>query len=205
MIFIEFCADYIQMAQNNLRRIWEMRLMAKIHLRDIPICKSLRPGINNNLAVIANVHDGDTYTIVFDQINTNTNRYVKHNLRLANVDTPELKLHNHSAIAICETRLGSAIANLLHQILLCQYIHVEFVDTNDRYDRILANVYVNLSRVDNLEVKDLGEWLLSRGYARPYNDPNKNRWSDLTDADVNRLIRQINIDKYNWMHFGKII
>lgn len=98
------------------------------------------------------VHDGDT-------IRCNSER-----IRIENIDAPELpgspKCHDYRARnAWCDAQAGYRSRDELRAFLSRGRV-VIYRNGQDRYGRTLARVSVN--------GQDAGEWLISRGLARPW-------------------------------------
>lgn len=83
---------------------------------------------------VIKVADGDTVTILVNQ--------VKHRIRLAEIDAPELKGQPY----------GSDSKKLMSRLVFNQRVIVEY-SKKDRYGRLIGTVRVNLTNVNEAMVK----------------------------------------------------
>ena len=101
-------------------------------------------------AFVNKVYDGDTITAIIDLgFNTQTVQ----NLRLAGVDTPEVRG--------TEREQGLVARDYLRELILNKEITVKTIkDKTGKYGRYLAIIY--------LEEENINELLLTKGYAEVY-------------------------------------
>jgi endonuclease YncB( thermonuclease family) len=117
---------------------------------DSKYCKDLKiftyAGHNFN-ARVTDVYDGDTITIVFFD-----KEYKKMRIRLAGIDTPELK----PRLNIENRDLHIAAANICKEYvssrILDKIIYVEIIG-EDKYGRLLGNIYID-NKCINTELLD---------------------------------------------------
>ena len=109
---------------------------------------------------VIKVYDGDTITIA-TQIYNDTNWY-KFNIRLYGIDTPEIKGPN--------SEIAKKIRNNLILLILHKKVRIEILPTNDKYGRLLGNVFIDDLHINN--------WLLANNMALPYEGGTKPTFSD---------------------------
>jgi endonuclease YncB( thermonuclease family) len=119
---------------------------------------------------VIKVYDGDTMTIACCLHGDSTvERYYRFSVRLAGIDTPEMKSRNPTEKSLA-TAAQTALSNLvLHQLVTLRNVKFE------KYGRLLADVYVT----DNSTGKELhvNQYMLDRGYAVYYDGGAKPEWS----------------------------
>jgi micrococcal nuclease len=113
------------------------------------------PPIKSRGTVIK-VYDGDTITVV-TKLQLKGSPYYKFNIRLAGVDTPEMRGPNKSAAIAARDALAGKVLN--------REIIIKNVKT-EKYGRLLADIYVNEQHIN--------QWLIDEGYAVPYFGGKKN-------------------------------
>jgi micrococcal nuclease len=106
----------------------------------------------NVWAKIVHVYDGDTVHAVFSLPRSST--IYKYKLRLAHIDTPELKSKN-----INEKIKANEAKKIVEDMILDKIVYLE-LEGEDKYGRILANIYIN-----NLNLND---FLIKNKYANKY-------------------------------------
>ena len=117
----------------------------------------------NFQAKVTDIYDGDTITVViFDH------EYKKLKLRLAGLDTPEIKpflsIPNRDLHIECAKIVKTNVAN----IILDKIIDLE-LKGEDKYGRLLGYVYYNK--------KCINDMLIDKGYALPYDGKTKTEFS----------------------------
>jgi len=110
------------------------------------------------LAKVVHVYDGDTVHLVFEFLG----QLFKWHTRIAHVDTPELRTKN-----LEEKKLGYQTRDKLIEYIHGKVVEVVCLDF-DKYGRVLAEITYNGERID--------EWLISNGYAKPYEGKTKEAW-----------------------------
>jgi micrococcal nuclease len=106
----------------------------------------------NVWAKIVHVYDGDTVHAVFSLPNSSTIH--KYKLRLAHIDTPELKSKNTK-----EIKKANEAKKVVEDMILNKIVYLE-LEGEDKYGRILANIYIN-----NI---NLNQYLIENKYAYKY-------------------------------------
>ncbi len=126
------------------------------------------------IAKVLRIHDGDTFTIGWKE----NDKFVKTNIRLTGIDTPELKSKNNDGKESKLCRLGR---NWLISIYLNKLVTIECLDM-DKYGRLLANVY-NYPNNDNISINQM---LIDNKFARVYGgNLHKDEWTnDELDAGI---------------------
>ena len=109
-------------------------------------------------AKVVHVYDGDTVHLVFDFLG----QLFKWHTRIAHVDTPELRTKN-----IEEKKLGYEVREKLIELINDKVVDIVCLDF-DKYGRVLAEITYNGMRVD--------DWLIEKGYAKPYEGKTKEIW-----------------------------
>ncbi len=116
------------------------------------------------IAKILRIHDGDTMTIGWKE----NDQFVKTNIRLIGIDTPELKSKNKKEALLC--RLGR---NWLSSTYLNKLATIRCKEM-DKYGRLLADVF-DYPKAECCINKDL----ITNRFARIYGgDLHKNEWTD---------------------------
>jgi len=109
-------------------------------------------------AKVVHVYDGDTAHLVFDFFG----QLYKWHVRIAHVDTPELKTKN-----LDEKKMGYETRDKLREFIDGKVVDILCLEF-DKYGRVLAEITYNSKRVD--------EWLIENGYAKPYEGKTKEAW-----------------------------
>jgi micrococcal nuclease len=115
----------------------------------------------NVWAKIVHVYDGDTVHAVFSIPNSST--IYKYKLRLAHIDTPELKSKNKN-----EVKKAIEAKKIVEDFILNKIVYLE-LEGEDKYGRILANIYIN-----NI---NLNQYLIDNKYAYRYEGGTKIKFS----------------------------
>lgn len=108
------------------------------------------------------VYDGDTIKCVFPIPNTSDNQLYKWNCRLGRVDTPELRTKN-----LKEKEFGKKVRDNLRSEILNKIVELKCGEF-DKYGRLLVEVLY--------DGKNMNDWLIENGYAKPYNGGKKSQW-----------------------------
>jgi endonuclease YncB( thermonuclease family) len=106
----------------------------------------------NVWAKIVHVYDGDTVHAVFTLPNSSS--IYKYKLRLAHIDTPELRSKNTK-----EIKKANEAKKVVEDMILNKIVYLE-LEGEDKYGRILANIYIN-----NI---NLNQYLIENKYAYRY-------------------------------------
>ena len=117
-------------------------------------------------AKVANIHDPDTITIVFEW----NSQSIKLNVRLENIDAPELKSKVPAESAVCRAgvlRLQELIKDQVVRVVLGKY---------DKFGRVLATVHTLTPIEDGITC--INEYLIQYQYVRSYNGGKKGLWSE---------------------------
>ena len=101
------------------------------------------------------VYDGDSITVVFSLFN----KYYKFKIRLAGIDTPEIRTKNPD-----EKKQGIISRDFLRSKILNKICKLE-CRKNDKYGRILSYVYINDENINEL--------LITKNYAVSYDGGTK--------------------------------
>lgn len=113
-----------------------------------------------NYGKVIKVYDGDTITIAAKLPNTNGPVY-RFSVRLDGIDTPEIK-----GKSVAERELAKQARDVLHELIYGKVIELRNV-TNEKYGRILADVYIGDTNVN--------QWLVSENFAVLYDGGKKQR------------------------------
>lgn len=100
--------------------------------------------------IVVKVYDGDTITVV-TKLQLQGSPYYKFSIRLAGIDTPEIRGADKEAAIAARDALANKI------------MHKEVEITNiktEKYGRLLADIHI-----DGLHIN---QWLIQEGYAKPY-------------------------------------
>ena len=126
---------------------------------------------------VLRIHDADTLTVGF-KYNGN---YYKKNLRLNNIDAPELHSKNGDEALAC--RLGR---NYLSSLIMDKVITTHMGGL-DKYGRILSDIY---TLDDNVHLNEL---MIQKKYVRKYSsdDLHKGPW---TKEETDAVIEQAKLD-----------
>lgn len=125
-------------------------------------CENAKPFVPPlHEGIVVKVYDGDTITIV-SQLPYPESPYFRFSVRLAGIDTPEMKgKSENEKIKAVQAR------DALSALILNKCIQLQNV-TTEKYGRLLADVYL-----DNLH---LNKWMIDKGFAVPYNGGTKSAW-----------------------------
>jgi endonuclease YncB( thermonuclease family) len=111
---------------------------------------------------VIKVYDGDTITIASKMpFKTMTGPIYRFSIRLNGINTPEMKGKN---ISDDEKNAAIQVQHFVSNLLLNKYVSLKNVK-NEKYGRILADVYI-----ENIHVNEL---LLKERYAVPYDGTTK--------------------------------
>lgn len=119
-------------------------------------------------ARIIKVYDGDTCTALV----TVGDEIIKIRLRLAGIDTPELKDEPGHKRSRKERELAEAAQRRLAELVLEKIIVIEIKSWDKYGGRVVAELYVNL----NGKEESVSNILLKEGYAHVYNGGKKPVW-----------------------------
>lgn len=103
------------------------------------------------------VYDGDTITVAKHFSINGTSKTYKYNVRIAGIDTPEIKTKN-----LIEKKYALMAKKYVENAILGKTIHLENI-SYDKYGRILANVYYYCKTKQNI-----ADELLQNNLAKPY-------------------------------------
>ena len=120
----------------------------------------------DTFARIVNIHDPDTFTIIFE---CNT-QLIKLNVRLANIDAPELTSKVLAESSVCKAgiaRLKELIGDKVIRVMLGKY---------DKYNRPLATIHTLEPIEDQLTC--INDYLIQYQYVRSYDGGKKEPWSE---------------------------
>ena len=99
---------------------------------------------------VVKVYDGDTITVVA-KLQLQGSPYYKFSIRLAGIDTPEIRGANREAAIEARDALANKIMH--------KKVEITNVKT-EKYGRLLADIHI-----DGLHIN---QWLINEGYAKPY-------------------------------------
>ena len=116
----------------------------------------------NVWAKIVHVYDGDTVHAVFSLPNSST--IYKYKLRLAHIDTPELRSKNTK-----EIKKANEAKKVVEYMILNKIVYLK-LEGEDKYGRILANIYIN-----NI---NLNQYLIENKYAYKYEGGKKIKFTN---------------------------
>lgn len=119
------------------------------------------------LARVLDVYDGDTVTVII-LINGSSKAPFKIKVRLAGIDTPEIKTRNK-----LEKEAGIRVKNYVKKLLDNQIVDLT-IDNWDKFGgRIVGNIMLPVSGMT------LSDHLIDKGWAKPYNGKIiKSKWED---------------------------
>ena len=109
---------------------------------------------------VIKVYDGDTITIAAKLPNTNGPVY-RFSVRLDGIDTPEIR-----GKSVAERELAKQARDVLHELIYGKVVELRNV-ANEKYGRILADVYIGDTNVN--------QWLVSENFAVLYDGGKKQR------------------------------
>lgn len=112
--------------------------------------------------IVIKVYDGDTITVAFYD---NGCPY-KCRVRLAGIDTPELKGAN---VSNDEKFCAKYVRQKLEDAILHKQLVAQCEQRLDKYGRVLAVLYLNdVWESKNHAIKSVNQWLIDKEYAQPY-------------------------------------
>lgn len=131
-------------------------------------CGCFRPGWDDAVcfsldgkevdAKVMSVYDGDTVILAFSIHHV----MYRWKCRISGIDTPEVRTKNHD-----EKAMGYRARDALRDKILGRVVRVT-CGKFDKYGRILVDIHV-----DGVSI---GDWLVSNGYAQPYDGGTKRPW-----------------------------
>ncbi len=120
-----------------------------------------------NIAVYCyKVYDADTISILYnvkDIIPTMDNYYLKTNIRLLGIDSPEMKSKVKNEKSLAEKAKYYLASQVLDKMITIKTYK------SDKYGRLLSEVYFN-------DI-NMNESLIKGGYVRTYDGKKKNTWN----------------------------
>lgn len=118
-------------------------------------------------ALIRSVYDGDG---AFDAvIDLGMKIKLERKIRLAGVDTPELRGHQREA--------GRIVRDFVREMILGKEVRIHtHKDESGKYGRLLATIYIEPTEAV-YEIDTLNELLIEMGYAKRYTGAKKDPWS----------------------------
>lgn len=119
---------------------------------------------NQFIAKCIKVYDGDTITIAFkpfdehedDDENTYCGNIYKYNIRLAGIDTPEIRSSNPD-----EKKRALEIRDIMREQILDKFVYIK-CGKFDKYGRLLGDIY------NEEQTVHYNKWLIDEGYAQIY-------------------------------------
>jgi endonuclease YncB( thermonuclease family) len=100
-------------------------------------------------AKVVKVYDGDTCTVAFYY----HKKIYKFKIRLANIDTPELRSENKT-----EVEIANKARDRLIELINNELVYIECLNY-DKYGRMLANIYANKKMSQSFNDKLVSEGL----------------------------------------------
>ena len=100
----------------------------------------------NVWAKIVHVYDGDTVHAVFTLPNSSS--IYKYKLRLAHIDTPELRSKNTK-----EIKKANEAKKVVEDMILNKIVYLE-LEGEDKYGRILANMHIDMKVEQKLNLQN---------------------------------------------------
>jgi micrococcal nuclease len=110
---------------------------------------------------VVKVYDGDTITVASKLPYDNSPIYRFH-VRIAKIDTPEIKGHGDA-----EKAIAIKSRDALHALIYGKMVLLSNT-SSEKYGRILADVWIGNT--------DVGQWLLDNGHAVKYDGGTKHIW-----------------------------
>jgi endonuclease YncB( thermonuclease family) len=110
---------------------------------------------------VVKVYDGDTITVAARLPYPASPTYRIH-IRLAGIDTPEMKGNGEA-----EKAIATKARDALHELIYGKIVLISN-RTTEKYGRVLADIWLG-----NIHVN---QWLLDKGHAVKYNGGTKHKW-----------------------------
>jgi endonuclease YncB( thermonuclease family) len=130
---------------------------------------------------VIKVYDGDTITIASIIPNINNNKTIyRLSVRLTGIDSPELKGHTPN-----EKNAAVTSRDALHKLIFGKIIELRN-NSNEKYGRILADVYLTNTNTNTKTLLHVNKWMLDNKYAIPYNGGTKQKFNESNEG-VKRL------------------
>ena len=126
------------------------------------------------LGYVVRVYDGDTVYVVPPNKDTNTNPIYRFSVRLAGIDSPEIKSKNE-----IERNAAIKSRDALAGLVLNKWVSFKNVK-REKFGRVLADIYVNSSikDLDPLTEIHVNQWMLDHYLAVSYNGKKKAPFMD---------------------------
>lgn len=134
-------------------------------------------------AVVTKVYDGDTITVEMD---LGFNLYKKNqHIRLARIDTPELKSSSSKRVFASEKALGKDIQDWLSDLLLGKTVFIKSLEKTS-FNRIVCEVWIYIDD----KLLHLNQYMIDHGIAREYHNKGdyKERWDNNWFNDVGKKL-----------------
>ena len=123
---------------------------------------------------VIKVYDGDTITIASLIPNINNNKTVyRLSVRLTGINSPEIKGHTQN-----EKNEAIKSRDALHKLIFGKIIELRN-NSNEKYGRILADVYLHNSNTNTKTLLHVNKWMLDNKYAIPYNGGTKQQFINI--------------------------
>lgn len=123
---------------------------------------------------VIKVYDGDTITIAA-RLPYKESPLYRFQVRLNGIDSPEIKGKSDEEKEAAHKSKRALEALVLHKVVQLKN------PAQEKYGRILANVYVKTILNEDLHVN---EWLLQQGYALPYDGKTKQAFHLIDEPSV---------------------
>lgn len=117
-------------------------------------------------AYVSKVYDGDTITVEVRR----HGRWVVQSIRLAGIDTPELRTKD-----VTEKAMAEAARDALSTQILNEHVWLHCTG-REKYGRILGDIYPT-TWFRGRKAQSYNQWLLEAGYAKPYDGGAKGTWT----------------------------
>ena len=116
---------------------------------------------------VIKVYDGDTITIA-SKLPYAESPFYRFQIRLLGIDSPEIKGKTQE-----EKDAACLSQKELENLILQKMVYLKDI-SQEKYGRILANVYVDYPTPENPKNQiHLNQWMLDKGYAVPYDGKTK--------------------------------
>lgn len=126
-------------------------------------------------AKVLSVYDGDTITVSTRL--TSSEPFARYSVRLAGIDTPELRGPQRAA--------GLVVRDKLRGVLRPGRMVIIDFDSEDKYGRLLGRVYTIKGWWSRKRSVDICEWLVKCGYALRYDGGTK---TEFTKKHLNSIV-----------------
>ena len=159
--------------ENNISINEEKNIEKKtINLNNIDVNKVdlffLKNEIYDCLVLPEDIYDGDTLKVIFIR----NNEPMKFSVRLANINTPELRPSKKKVDRDIEIQKAKEARDALKKCISNEKLQIEFLGPDKYGFRVVGILYI-VNRDNIIEKLNVNQWMIENGYAIKYDEKKK--------------------------------